>query len=140
MKKWVSPYGVDAFCSRKRVSCFPVVDFSVGALAFVAASSVVLARTAPSQPGVMSSPELREMMQKHHQSGMMPMTGHPGMQAGLSTPTMPGQDAFGAIQEIVRNSRRRPKPDWSKIDLEGLRQHLIGHCQVNRLARKRGHG
>ncbi len=43
----------------------------------------------------------------------------------LATPTMPGQDAFGTIQEIVRILEADPKTDWSKVDLEALRQHLI---------------
>jgi hypothetical protein len=42
-----------------------------------------------------------------------------------AVPTMPGQDAFGAIQEIVGILEADPKTDWSKIDLESLRQHLI---------------
>jgi hypothetical protein len=40
-------------------------------------------------------------------------------------PTLPGQDAFGAIQEIVRILESDPATDWSKVDLERLRQHLI---------------
>jgi len=44
---------------------------------------------------------------------------------GSATPTMPGQDAFGTIQEIVRILESDPKTDWSKVDLEALRQHLI---------------
>ena len=32
-------------------------------------------------------------------------------------PTMPGQDAFGAIQEIVRILEADPRTDWSKINL-----------------------
>ena len=43
--------------------------------------------------------------------------------AGL--PTMPGQDAYGAIGEIVRILRADPATDWSRVDLEALRQHLI---------------
>jgi hypothetical protein len=42
-----------------------------------------------------------------------------------TTPTMPGQDAFGAIQEIVRILEADPNTDWSKVNLEALRQHLI---------------
>ena len=47
---------------------------------------------------------------------MMPM--HPGMHAGTITPTIPGQDAFGAIQEIGNLLEADPKTDWSKVDLE----------------------
>jgi hypothetical protein len=40
-------------------------------------------------------------------------------------PTSPGQDAFGAIAEVVRILERDPATDWSRVDLERLRQHLI---------------
>lgn len=40
-------------------------------------------------------------------------------------PTMPGQDAHGAIAEIVRMLRADPKTDWSRVNIEALRQHLI---------------
>jgi hypothetical protein len=45
-------------------------------------------------------------------------------------PTMPGQDAFGAIAEIVRILEADPTTDWSKVDLERLRQHLIDMNEV----------
>ena len=45
--------------------------------------------------------------------------------ASQRVPTSPGQDAFGAIQEIVRILEADPATDWSKVDLERLRQHLI---------------
>jgi hypothetical protein len=51
-------------------------------------------------------------------------------EASASTPTLPGQDAFGAIQEIVRLLEADPKTDWSKVDLEALRQHLIDMNEV----------
>ncbi len=40
-------------------------------------------------------------------------------------PTLPGQDAFGAIQEIVRILEADPATGWSPVNLERLRQHLI---------------
>lgn len=45
-------------------------------------------------------------------------------------PTLPGQDAFGAIQEIVRILAADPATDWSKVNAERLRQHLIGMNDV----------
>ena len=57
------------------------------------------------------------------------MTGMHGMGADAA-PTLPGQDAFGAIQEIVGILERDPRTDWSKVDLEGLRQHLIDMSEV----------
>jgi hypothetical protein len=66
------------------------------------------------------------------------MPEHGRMQHGRSTPrvgmdaapTMPGQDAFGAIQEIVRILETDPETDWTKVDLEGLRQHLVDMNEV----------
>jgi hypothetical protein len=45
-------------------------------------------------------------------------------------PSMPGQDAFGAIAEIVRILEADGATDWSKVDLERLRQHLIDMHEV----------
>lgn len=47
-----------------------------------------------------------------------------------AVPTLPGQAGFGAIQEIVRILDADPKTDWSKVDLEALRQHLIDMDEV----------
>jgi hypothetical protein len=60
--------------------------------------------------------------------------GHPaaleGEETATTIPGLPGQDAFGAIQEIVRILEADPKTDWSKVDLESLRQHLIDMNEV----------
>lgn len=53
---------------------------------------------------------------------------HPGAAAG--SPAMPGQDAFGAIAEVVRLLDADPKTDWTKVNLERLRQHLIDMNEV----------
>jgi hypothetical protein len=44
--------------------------------------------------------------------------------------TSPGDDAFGAIAEVVRKLEDDPNTDWSKVDLEALRQHLIDMNEV----------
>ncbi len=72
-----------------------------------------------------------------HPPGAMPSHG-PDMHAqhmqamrGMAAaPTMPGQDAFGAIAEIVRILEADPATDWSKVDIERLRQHLIDMNEV----------
>src|SRR5262249_10870447 len=69
---------------------------------------------------------MQEMMRQHQ--GMM--GGHGGVHGASTTPTLPGQHAFGAIQEIVRILDADPKTDWSKVDLEALRQHLIDMNEV----------
>jgi hypothetical protein len=56
-------------------------------------------------------------------SGPMPSTMQ-HMQA-MDGPTQPGQAAFGAIQEIVGMLQADPRTDWSKVDIDALRQHLI---------------
>lgn len=52
-----------------------------------------------------------------------------GNQAGMMMESMlpqeTGQSAFAAIQEIVAMLNANPATDWSKVDIEALRQHLI---------------
>lgn len=57
-------------------------------------------------------------------NGMSPQMMQHNMQ-GPMVPTQPGQDAFGAIQEIVSILEADPQTDWSKVNIEALRQHLI---------------
>ena len=45
-------------------------------------------------------------------------------------PSMPGQEAFGTIQEIVRMLEADPATDWSKVDIGALREHLIDMDEV----------
>ena len=85
---------------------------------------------------------------QHHSGGRpmdaMPMN-HMQMMHGAAMPnagqqvqdgraTEPGQAAFAAIQEIVRILEADPKTDWSKVDIEGLRQHLIDMNNVTMAA------
>jgi hypothetical protein len=42
-----------------------------------------------------------------------------------AAPREPGQSAFAAIGELVRLLDQDPSTDWSQVDLERLRQHLI---------------
>ena len=55
---------------------------------------------------------------------------HSGAVASSSLPAEPGQDAFGTIQEIVTLLEADPETDWSKVDIEALRQHLIDMNEV----------
>lgn len=57
-----------------------------------------------------------------------------GNSAG-AVPTKPGQSAFAAIQEIVEILQADPRTDWSKVDIEALRQHLIDMNNVTLAAR-----
>ena len=95
------------------------------------------------QPGGMMGQMHSQMMQG--QSGMHDgmsggmgmhggMGGHNGMhgqQSGVTGGvTMPGQDAFAAIQEVVQILQSDPKTDWSKVNINALRQHLIDMNEV----------
>lgn len=65
-----------------------------------------------------------------HHAGMS--HGTAAMQAAptMPGPTMPGQDAFGTIQEIVAILDADPHTDWTKVDIEALRRHLIDMNEV----------
>lgn len=60
------------------------------------------------------------------QSPMDDHAHHRAAPAGGDTPlTAPGNDAFAAIQEVVQQLLADPKTDWSRVNLEPLRQHLV---------------
>jgi len=68
--------------------------------------------------------------QQHQMNGgVMPPMNHEQMMrehmGAASTPMQAGQSAFAAIQEIVVILEADPKTDWSKVNIEALRQHLI---------------
>ena len=49
---------------------------------------------------------------------------------GAIVPTMPGQEAFGTIQEIVHLLEADPATDWSKVNVAALREHLVDMDEV----------
>ncbi len=59
----------------------------------------------------------QHMMQGRHMMGAQP--------PGNAFATQPGQGAFAAIQEIVEILVADPKTDWSKVNIDALRQHLV---------------
>ena len=113
---------------------------AIGAVFALAASGIAFAQTPPdhhsmgsdqqemmqSGPHPMGPSRMQEMMRQHQGT----MGGHAGIHAASTTPTMPGQDAFGAIQEIVQILDADPNTNWSRVDLEALRQHLIDMNEV----------
>jgi hypothetical protein len=58
------------------------------------------------------------------------MPGHHTTAPTAGAPTLPGQDAFGAIAEVVRLLEADPGTEWSRVDLERLRQHLVDMNEV----------
>jgi hypothetical protein len=76
-----------------------------------------LAQTSP--PTMLPGPIAPDHV--HHDSAGMART---------SAPVLAGQDAFAAIAEVVRILDADPNTDWSRVDLERLRQHLIDMSEV----------
>jgi hypothetical protein len=108
----------------------------------IAVAFVLCAATLPAAAQTQATPMQGMPMQGMPTQGM-PMQGMPmqhgagmmhgmGMQQGASVgaPRLAGQDAFGAVQEIVSLLEADPATDWSKVDLEALRQHLIDMNEV----------
>jgi hypothetical protein len=91
-------------------------------------------QSAPPQGGIHGS--MHDRMMQMMQSGRQGMHGamRNGMmeqQSGMTgQSTMPGQDAFGAIQEVVQLLEADPTTDWSKVNIAALREHLIDMNEV----------
>lgn len=114
------------------------------ALAIAAAAAAAGAQSNPTQaPGTLpadasppnGSTPMRHRMGTHPMAGMSGHDAMGGMMAHdddrqATIPTEPGQAAFGAIQEIVGLLQADPHTDWSKVDIDALRQHLIDMDEV----------
>jgi hypothetical protein len=86
----------------------------------------------PMQPGQMQH---GQMQPGQMPGGQMPMGAmpHGGMSQGMHEmhhPMQMGQGAFGAMAEVVRALEADPATDWSKVNMEALRQHLIDMDEV----------
>jgi hypothetical protein len=116
------------------------IAFLALALALGISAGAASAQGNPPQP--MAPPNAGPMgMRMKQQMGIHPMAGmheHERMasrmmhEAGApgGTPTEPGQAAFGAIQEIVRTLLTDPMTNWSKVNIDALRQHLVDMDEV----------
>ena len=101
----------------------------MAALALVMAVAGTAAGAETNQPPApaaapAAAPAMRpmELMPMHHRMV--------GMMAHAASPTEPGQAAFGAIQEVVEMLQADPHTDWSKVDVDAVRQHLIDMDEV----------
>jgi hypothetical protein len=105
----------------------------IGVLAFSAALVAVGVRAQSTSPGGTGPGSMPHGAMPHGQMSHGPQAGammSDGAPAAGSGPTSPGQDAFGAIAEIVQLLDSDPQTDWSRVDLERLRQHLIDMNEV----------
>lgn len=104
------------------MSKLPWKTLTAGAVLFAGTAWVFAAQLTPGG-GPMGGPGA---MHQHMHEQMM--RGQGGLPRGM--PTSSGQDAFGAIQEIVQILEADPATDWSKVNIEALRQHLIDMNEV----------
>jgi hypothetical protein len=95
----------------------------IRALALIAClvPAAALAQSDFTRPANMKT--AHEMMHGQHMMQGQPMMHGQPPSSGVAT--QPGQSAFAAIQEIVEILSADPKTDWSKVNIEALRQHLI---------------
>lgn len=118
------------------MSRFPWKTIIAGALVLAGTAYVVAAQLEPGNgfTGPHGAMHQQMMQQQGGQSNMPGGVGsHAGMhgqQFGGALPTSPGQDAFGAIQEIVQILEADPTTDWSKVNIAALREHLIDMNEV----------
>jgi hypothetical protein len=76
---------------------------------------------------LMSTAAFAEMATSHDHEGHMAMEGGSEMS---TLPVEPGQGAFAAIAEIVALLSADPATDWSRVDIDALRNHLVDMDQV----------
>lgn len=81
---------------------------------------IILATLYPLAAAAQSAGQSHSM--SHHD---MAHHGDASHHLGGDAPREPGQAAFAAIQEIVAILEKDPATDWSKVDIEALRRHLI---------------
>lgn len=87
--------------------------------------------------GAMPHPPGGHQQGMEHHPGMDHAAHHAMMHGGgdgaagqVAAPKEAGQDAFGTIQEIIAILDADPTTDWSKVDIEALRTHLVDMNRV----------
>jgi hypothetical protein len=113
--------------NRQRVMKMGVVVVLAGGLATAGALAQSPSTPAGSAPPAPMGPG---MMPHHPMSSGHTPHGPMTSPAAMGEPALPGQDAFGAMSEIVRILDADPQTDWNQVDLERLRQHLIDMNEV----------
>lgn len=79
--------------------------------------------------GVLLSPAALRAQHTDHAAHLRQMAAD-SASAQAARATLPGQDAFGAIAEIVALLKKDASTDWSRVNIEALRQHLIDMNEV----------
>ncbi|MFA5944320.1 MAG: hypothetical protein WC876_07640 [Candidatus Thermoplasmatota archaeon] len=92
-------------------------------LTFATISALFLAGCSNGATSDSDGHDLGDMPAGHdHVDGMdhSNMTG-----SSQALPTQAGQDAFAAIQELVQLLEADPDTNWSQVDLQAVREHLV---------------
>jgi len=87
-----------------------------GAAALLAAGLTLSAGLAAATPGALRAQDMHE----HHMAES----------ANGTVPTQGGQAAFAAIAEVVSMLEADPATDWSRVDIQALRDHLVDMDRV----------
>ena len=95
---------------------------------FCLAPAAACAQSSASCPGSAAGGSALPCASMTHGHAMQP--GQPMHGQGVGVPSQPGQGAFAAIQEIVGILEADPKTDWSKVNIDALRQHLVDMSNV----------
>ncbi len=80
--------------------------------------------------GVSAQSGAGHQMHGTHGMDQMEHAARPAAMPYAGIPALPGQDAFGAIQEIITILEADPATDWSRVNIAALRAHLV---DMNRL-------
>lgn len=104
---------------------------SAAAIALVAGPPTLIAQTpaAPRSSSPVDRPRPNDSTVDH--ANMDHAAHRAARPTGDATlPVLPGQAAYGAIGEVVRLLKADPATDWSRVNVEALRQHLIDMDEV----------
>lgn len=98
---------------------------SLRLLASAAVVLVAASRTSPAQSSGVDCSKIQADSVNHAAMDHAAHSAAMGACAKAALPTSSGQAAFAAISEIVRMLKADPNTDWSRVNIEALRQHLI---------------
>ncbi len=106
---------------------FPSIAVSVLAMSM---GSALAASDTPKQQGMESNSTMNHGQMNHDQMATGPKV--KDMSSAVEVlPKEAGQGAFATIAEIVVMLTADPMTNWSKVDIDGLREHLIDMDEVS---------
>jgi hypothetical protein len=118
------------------MSKLPWKTLTAGAVLLAGTAWVFAAQLAPGNgPNGPMSGDHRAMHQRMMQGQAGAQSGMHAQPSAAALPESSGQDAFGAIQEIVQILEADPATDWSKVNIAALRAHLIDMNEVTLYAK-----